>query len=62
MSLLYERALPLYESHGPPMLRILTGRGTEYYREVEQHNYPLYQVTSRKKLYGDLEELQLDLD
>ncbi|EFJ8421367.1 helix-turn-helix domain-containing protein [Escherichia coli] len=94
--LLNDRVLPFYESHGLPMLRILTDRGTEYCGKVEQHDYQLYlaindidhtktkamspqtngicerfhrtilqefyQVTFRKKLYGDLDTLQSDLD
>ncbi len=94
--LLNDRVLPFYESHGLPMLRILTDRGTEYCGKVEQHDYQLYlaindidhtktkamspqtngicerfhktilnefyQVTFRKKLYGDLGTLQADLD
>lgn len=94
--LLNDRVLPFYESHGLPMLRILTDRGTEYCGKVEQHDYQLYlaindiehtktkamspqtngicgrfhktilnefyQVTFRKKLYGDPEALQSDPD
>ncbi|MFA3127173.1 IS481 family transposase [Acinetobacter pittii] len=40
--LLNDRVLPLYESHGLPMLRILTDRGTEYCGKVEHHDYELY--------------------
>ena len=94
--ILNDKVLPFYASHGLPVLRILTDRGTEYCGKVEQHDYQLYlaindidhtrtkamspqtngicerfhktilqefyQVTFRKKLYGDLETLQKDLD
>ncbi len=40
--LLNDRVLPFYESHGLPMLRILTDRGTEFCGKVEQHDYQLY--------------------
>lgn len=40
--LLNERVLPLFESHGLGMLRILTDRGTEFCGKVEQHDYELY--------------------
>ncbi|MGR2919511.1 IS481 family transposase [Acinetobacter sp. 1125_18A] len=40
--LLNDRVLPFYESHGLPMLRILTDRGTEYCGKVEHHDYELY--------------------
>ncbi|WP_416000494.1 IS481 family transposase [Citrobacter portucalensis] len=40
--LLNDRVLPFYASHGLPMLRILTDRGTEYCGKVEQHDYQLY--------------------
>jgi len=93
---LNDKVLPFYASHGLPVLRILTDRGTEYCGKVEQHDYQLYlaindidhtktkamspqtngicerfhktilqefyQVTFRKKLYGDLDTLQKDLD
>lgn len=39
--LLNDRVLPFYESHGLPMLRILTDRGTEYCGKVEHHDYQL---------------------
>jgi transposase InsO family protein len=94
--ILNDKVLPFYASHGLPVLRILTDRGTEYCGKVEQHDYQLYlaindidhtktkamspqtngicerfhktilqefyQVTFRKKLYGDLDTLQKDLD
>jgi transposase InsO family protein len=94
--LLNDRALPFYEAHGLPVLRILTDRGTKYCGRAETHDYQLslaindidhtktkaqspqtngicerchktilqefYQVTFRKKLYGNLDELQQDLD
>jgi transposase InsO family protein len=40
--LLNDRVLPLFESHGLPLLRILTDRGTEYCGRPEQHDYQLY--------------------
>ena len=94
--LLNDKVLPFYEQHQPPLLRILTDRGTEYCGKAETHDYQLYlaindiehtktkarspqtngicerfhktvnqefyQVTFRKKVYRDLESLQLDLD
>ena len=39
---LNDRVLPFFESHGLPMLRILTDRGTEYCGKAEQHDYELY--------------------
>ena len=94
--LLNDKVLPFYESHGLPVLRILTDRGTEYCGRMDTHDYQLYlavndidhtktkvkspqtngicerfhrtilnefyQITFRKKIYRDLESLQLDLD
>ena len=40
--LLNDRVLPLYEAHGLPLLRILTGRVTEYCGKVKRHDYRLY--------------------
>ena len=40
--LLNDKVLPTFNSHGLPMLRILTDRGTEYCGRVEQHDYQLY--------------------
>nr|VFK04434.1 MAG: Integrase core domain-containing protein [Candidatus Kentron sp. H] len=40
--LLNDRVLPFFESHGLPMLRILTDRGTEYRGKAEQHDYQPY--------------------
>jgi transposase InsO family protein len=40
--LLNDRVLPLFQSHGLPLLRILTDRGTEYCGRPEQHDYELY--------------------
>ena len=37
--LLNDRALPLYEAHDLPLLRLLTDRGTEYCGRVEQHDH-----------------------
>lgn len=39
---LNDKVLPFFESHGLPMLRILTDRGTEYCGKVEHHDYQLY--------------------
>jgi transposase InsO family protein len=40
--LLNERVIPLFESNGMSVLRMLTDRGTEYCGKVEQHDYELY--------------------
>lgn len=40
--LLNDRVLPLFESHGMSILRMLTDRGTEYCGKVEHHDYELY--------------------
>ena len=41
--LLNDRVLPFFARHEPPLLRILTGRGTEEYcGKAEQHDYQLY--------------------
>jgi len=40
--LLNDHVLLFYESHGLPMLRILTDRGTEFCGKVESHDYQLY--------------------
>lgn len=40
--LLNDRVLPFFESHGLPMLRILTDRGTEYCGKADSHDYQLY--------------------
>jgi transposase InsO family protein len=40
--LLNDRVLPLFESNGMSLLRILTDRGTEFCGKVEQHDYELY--------------------
>jgi len=54
-----------------PILRVLTDRGTEYCGAPDKHPSQLflqldenefYRVTFRKKVYGDLETLQTDLD
>ena len=34
--------LPFFESQGVKLLRILTGRGTEYLRSLQHHEYELY--------------------
>lgn len=42
VDLLNDRVLPHFEQHNLPMLRILTDRGTEYCRRMDQHDYELY--------------------
>jgi len=36
--------VPFFESHGVPLLRVLTDRGTEFCGKVENHTYQLYLV------------------
>ena len=40
--LLNDRVVPFFESHGIPLLRMLTDRGTEYCGNPERHEYELY--------------------
>ena len=40
--LLNDRVVPFFESHGIPLCRILTDRGTEYCGNPERHEYELY--------------------
>ena len=40
--LLNDKVLPLFEEHAMYMLRIITDRGTEFCRRVDQHDYELY--------------------
>ena len=40
--LLNDRVLPFFAAQTVPVLRILTNRGTEYCRKVEQHDCQLY--------------------
>ena len=40
--ILNDRVLPFFESHGIPLLRILTDRGTEFCGKIENHEYQLY--------------------
>lgn len=40
--LLNDRVIPFFESHGIPLLRMLTDRGTEYCGKPDQHDYQLY--------------------
>lgn len=40
--LLNDRVLPLFETHGMTILRMLTDRGTEFCGKVERHDYELY--------------------
>ena len=94
--LLNDRVLPLLESEGVDLLRILTDRGTEFCGRPERHDYQLflaindinhtrtkayspqtngicerfhrtvkeefYEITFRKKVYAELDDLQVDLD
>lgn len=94
--ILNDRALPFFESHDIPVLRVLTDRGTEYCGSADKHPYQLYlqlndidhtktkvkspqtngicerlhqtilnefyRVTFRKKVYSDIDALQMDLD
>ena len=39
---LSDRAIPMYEASGIPLLRMLTDRGTEYCGAREHHPYQLY--------------------
>lgn len=40
--LLNDRVVPFFESHGIPLSRVLTDRGTEYCGSPERHEYELY--------------------
>jgi transposase InsO family protein len=40
--LLNDRVLPVFESHGLSVIRMLTDRGTEYCGKPEKHDYQLY--------------------
>ena len=40
--MLNDKVLPFYETHGVPVLRILTDRGSEYCGNREHHEYALY--------------------
>ena len=94
--LLNDKVLPLFESHGMGIIRMLTDRGTEYCGKAESHDYQLYlaineiehtktkarhpqtngicerfhktilqefyQTVFRKKIYNNIEDLQVDLD
>ena len=40
--LLNDRVLPFFESHGVPLLRVLTDRGSEFCDDVSRHPYELY--------------------
>lgn len=40
--LLNDRVLPMFETHGIDLLRILTDRGTEFCGRPERHDYQLY--------------------
>jgi transposase InsO family protein len=40
--MLNDRVLPFFETHGIPLVRILTDRGTEYCGAREHHEYQLY--------------------
>ena len=40
--MLNDKALPFYEQHELPVLRILTDRGTEYCGRADRHDYQLF--------------------
>jgi len=40
--LLNDRVIPFFDSHGIPLIRIMTDRGTEYCGKIENHEYQLY--------------------
>jgi transposase InsO family protein len=40
--LLNDRVVPFFDSHGIPLARVLTDRGTKYCRNPEHHEYELY--------------------
>ena len=40
--LLNDKVLPYHEEHGPPVLRILTDRGTEFCGRPDKHDYQLF--------------------
>jgi transposase InsO family protein len=40
--LLNDRVMPFFDSHGIPLLRVLTDRGTEFCGKREHHEYQLY--------------------
>ncbi|MGB4267612.1 MAG: IS481 family transposase [Spirochaetota bacterium] len=40
--ILNDRVIPFFDSHGIPLLRILTDRGMEYCGKIENHAYQLY--------------------
>jgi transposase InsO family protein len=40
--ILNDRVVPFFESHGIPLRRVLTDRGTEYCGKIENHEYQLY--------------------
>lgn len=44
--LLNDRVLPMFETHGIDLLRILTDRGTEFCARPERHDYQLYLAVS----------------
>src|SRR5271166_4310655 len=60
--LLNDRVVPFFDEQGVPLNRILTDRGTEYCGAPERHEYELYRVAFRRKIYSGLEQLQGDLD
>jgi hypothetical protein len=45
--LLNVRVLPYFEQHELPTLHILTDRGTEYCRRMNQHDYQLHLAIKR---------------
>ncbi len=40
--LLNDKVIPFFDSHGIPLLRILTDRGTEFCRKPDAHDYELF--------------------
>src|SRR4029453_5962784 len=40
--LLNDRVVPFYDQHAVKLSRVLTDRGTEYFRNPERHEYELY--------------------
>ena len=40
--MLNDRVVPWFQEQDVPLLRILTGRGMEYFRKLETHDYQLY--------------------
>lgn len=56
VDILNDKALPFYEQHDLPVLRILTDWGTEHCGRADRHDYQL------SLAINDIEQLQNDLD